>query len=164
TPADTIASPRHPPRPAPPLTGLTFRAGPLVPDPRGPAVPTPLFLTRLLTRTGLARYLPGVQRLTDGGADFLHYYSDRVLGAPRAAGAFPAVLDAFVNPGDRVVLFDPTSPLFPLALRARRARVRWLASWVEDGRTHFRLDELDRALRRARLLVLAQPGNPGGGF
>src|SRR5262249_38967447 len=154
----------------------------------------PLFLARLLARTGLARYLPGVQRLTDGGADFLRYYSDRVLAAPRAelaraavlteplppdaidlslgtphldlktstprvpaerrgwpppaglpelraavaerllvehqlavsptdevlvthgaAGAFHAALDAFVNPGDRVVLLDPTSPLFPLA-------------------------------------------------
>jgi len=207
-------------------------------------VALPLFLTKLLIRTGLARYLPGVQRLTDGGSDFLHYYSDHVLDAPRrdlrriaalleqlppdaidlslgsprleltapsvprlladrrgwpppwglpelraavaerlltdnqvavspadevlitpgAAGAFHTVLDTFVNRGDHVVLFDPTSPLFPLALRARRVRIRWLSSQVDDGRLRFRLDELDRALRRARLLVLVQPGNPGGGF
>ena len=41
----------------------------------------PLLLTRLLVRSGVARWLPAVRRLTDGGSDFVHYYSDRVLAA-----------------------------------------------------------------------------------
>lgn len=203
----------------------------------------PLFLARLLIRAGIARHLPAVRRLTDGGGDFLHYYSDRILAAPHAglreaaallepygpevidlslgaprldlvpsgstklpadrrgwpppwglpelraavaerllpeqalavspadevlvthgaAGAFGAALDAFVNPGDAVVLFDPTSPLYPLALRPRRARVRWVPARTEDGRLRFGLDRLDRALRGARLLVVADPCNPTGG-
>jgi len=90
--------------------------------------------------------------------------TDEVLITAGAAGAFHTVLDTFVNRGDLVVLFDPTSPLFPLALRARRVCIHWLSSQVDDGRVRFRLDEMDRALRRARLLVLVQPGNPGGGF
>jgi aspartate/methionine/tyrosine aminotransferase len=206
-------------------------------------VPYPLSLAKLLIRTGIARYLPGVRRLTDGGGPFLRYYSDRVLtaphlelrasaafvetyapdtidlslGAPRfdlvpsastklpadrrgwpppwglpelrsaiadhlctsqqlsvnpadevlvtqgVAGAFATVLDTFVNPHDRVVLFDPTSPLYALALRYRRARIRWLTTWLEGGRTRFRMDELSRALYRARLLVLTSPANPTGG-
>jgi aspartate/methionine/tyrosine aminotransferase len=206
-------------------------------------VPYPLFLLKLLVRTGLARFLPAVRRLTDGGGACLHYYSDRVLAAPHealgdvagwleapgadvidlslaaprfdlvpsgstklpadrrgypppsglpelraavaekllaehslaaspgdevlithgAAGAFSVVLDTFVNPGDAVVLFDPSSPLYPLTLRQRRARVRWLPSRVEQGRLLFRLDQLDRALRRARLLVINSPSNPTGG-
>ncbi len=203
----------------------------------------PLFLLKLLIRSGLARYLPGMARLADGGTDFLHYYSDRVLGSSRgdlteaaalfetpppdvidlscgvprvegvslalrqhserrawpspwglpqlrgavaekllaeqqlavspadevlitsgAAGALHTILDAFVNRKDRVVLLDPTSPLFALSLKTHGARVRWLYTWVEEGRTRFRLNELDRALRGARLLVLASPGNPGGGL
>ena len=202
----------------------------------------PLFLTKLLIRTGLARYLPGIQRLTDGGTDFLPYYSNAVLAAPRAelkcaavltespppdtidlslgtprfdagpsalrlpaerrglpplaglpelrgavaerllaedqlavspadevlithgaAGALHTVLDAFVNAGDRVVLLDPCSPLFSLALRTHRARITWLGTWMEEGRLRFRLDELERALRRARLLILCAPNNPSGG-
>jgi aspartate/methionine/tyrosine aminotransferase len=206
-------------------------------------VALPLFLSKLLIRTGIARHLPAVRRLTDGGGDFLHYYSDRVLAAPHAelaqaaarlvpygpdvidlslgaprfdlvpsgstklpadrrgwpppaglpelrdavaenlrtergltvrpgdeilithgaAGAFSVAADTFVNPGDRVVLFDPTSPLYPLLLRPRRARVRWVPTRTEEGRIRFPLDVLDRALRGARLLVLNDPSNPTGG-
>src|SRR5262249_28948134 len=42
-------------------------------------------------------------------------------------------------------------------------RVRWLPARVEEGRLLFRLDQLDRALRRARLLVFNSPANPSGG-
>lgn len=203
----------------------------------------PMFLSRLLVRTGLARLLPGVRRRLGDGVDFLRYYSNRLLGAPLAdleqlaaalepqapevidlgqgsprfdllasgstklpadrrgwppAGGLPelrtavaeklltdnrlafgpaeevlittgalgaaqTVFDAFVNRGDRVVLFDPTSPLYPLLARTRGARLCWLTSWLEDGRTRFRLHELARALRGARLLVLTSPANPTGG-
>lgn len=88
--------------------------------------------------------------------------SEEVLITPGAAGAFSAALGAFVNPGDRVVLFDPTSPLFALALRQRRARVRWVPTWVENGQTRFRLAALAQAMRGAKMIVLASPGNPTG--
>jgi aspartate/methionine/tyrosine aminotransferase len=89
--------------------------------------------------------------------------AEEVLITAGALGAVQTVLDAFVNRGDRVVLLDPTSPLYPLALRTRRARVVWLSTWVDEGRTRFRLDHLARALRGARLLVLNSPANPTGG-
>ncbi len=204
-------------------------------------MPFPLPLAKLLIRAGLARFLPGVRHRLDGGAEFLRYYGDRVLGAPLAdleragdalgplapdvidlaqgspqfdllpsgstklpadrrgwpppgglpelraavaaklradndlpfspeevlitAGAFgavQAVLDGLVNRGDRVVLCDPCSPLYPLAVRTRGARLRWLSTWAEDGRTRFRTDHLARALAGARLLVLNSPCNPTG--
>jgi aspartate/methionine/tyrosine aminotransferase len=201
-----------------------------------------LFLSKLLIRTGLARLLPRVRGLGPGVADFLPYYSDRVLaapfaeltevgrhlemteadgidlaagsprfdlapsgstwlpadrrGAPRpgglpelraavadhlaaeqalhvrpegellitpgASGALAAALDAFVNPGDRVVLFDPTSLLYPLALCPRRARIRWVPTMTDSGRVRFRFHDLARALHRARLLILANPASPTG--
>jgi aspartate/methionine/tyrosine aminotransferase len=208
------------------------------------AVISSSFLIRLLVRTGIARLLPGVQRRLDGGADFLRYYSDRLLGSPlgdleragaaltpqaadvidltqgapqfdllpsattklpadkrgwppvaglpelRAAvaeklladnclavspteevlitagalGAIHTVFDALVNRGDRVVLLDPSTPLHALAGRTRRARLRWIPTWVEEGRTRLRLHDLVRALRGARLLVLNSPANPTGGI
>ncbi len=203
----------------------------------------PLLLTKLLIHLGVARHLPGVRRRLHGGADYLHYYSNRLLtaphddlptaatflqthgadvldlamGAPRfdlvpsastklpadrrgwppvaglpelraavaakllrdndlavhpdcevlvtagALGAVQTVLDAFVNPGEPVVLLDPTSPLFALSARTRGASVRWLTTWTEDGRTRFRLDHLARALSGARLLIVTSPNNPTGG-
>lgn len=203
----------------------------------------PLFLTKLLIRSGIARWLPGVRRITDGGGAFLRYYSDRLLraphqavreaealletpgpdaidlsqGAPRfdlapstttrlpadrrgwpppgglpelraavaeklladnqlavdpadevlitlgAAGAFSVAADTFLNPGDHVVLFDPSSPLYSLILRHRRARPRWVDTWVEDGRLRFRTEHLKKAMHRARLIVVNSPHNPTGG-
>lgn len=203
----------------------------------------PLLLLKLLIHTGLTRLLPSVQRRMDGGADFLRYYSNRLLCSPlaeleragagldpvgaevidlgkgspcfdvlpssstklpadrrgwpplaglpelRAAvaermladndltfapscevlitsgilGAVQTVLDAFVNRGDRVVLLDPCSPMYPLLARTRLARIQWLTTWMENGRTRFRLDQLARALRGARLLILNSPANPTGG-
>ncbi|MHB1423986.1 MAG: pyridoxal phosphate-dependent aminotransferase [Gemmataceae bacterium] len=203
----------------------------------------PLIFSKLLIHSGLARWLPSVRRRLDGGADYLRYYSDRLLAAPfrqledaadnlqatgvevidlaRGAPSFdvlpsagtklPAdrrgwppfagltelrgavadklrhengldfdpdaevlitagvlgsvqtVLDAFVNPGDRVVLFDPCSPLYSLLAAARRAWLRWLPTWMDEGRTRFRFDHLARALRGARLLMLNFPVNPTGG-
>lgn len=80
-----------------------------------------------------------------------------------ATAAFAATLDAFVNPGDRVVMFDPCSPLFALGAKSRRAKVRWVPTWTEDGRTRFVVDGLARILRGAMLLVIADPTNPTGG-
>jgi aspartate/methionine/tyrosine aminotransferase len=88
--------------------------------------------------------------------------ADEVLITAGAAGGLAHALDTLVNPGHPVVLFDPCSPLYPLALRQRRARLRWVATGVDNGRLRFRLDELARALRRARLIILCHPNNPTG--
>jgi aspartate/methionine/tyrosine aminotransferase len=203
----------------------------------------PPLLARLLIRLGLPRLLPGLQRRLEGGAEYLRFYSDRLLssplaelqrlaaaleedspdvidlasGAPRfdllpssgtklppdkrgwppvaglpelrgavaakllaenrlayspaeeilitagALGAVQVILDAFVNRGDRLVLPDPVSPLYPLLVRTRGARIRWMSTRTEDGRLRVRFDHLSRGLHGARLLVLCSPGNPTGG-
>ena len=88
---------------------------------------------------------------------------EEVLITHGATGAFSTALDAFVNPGSRVVLLDPTSPIFPLGLKHRRARVRWVPTTTEEGRTRFDATALAKALRGAQLLVLADPATPTGG-
>jgi aspartate/methionine/tyrosine aminotransferase len=89
--------------------------------------------------------------------------SEEVLITPGAAGAFSVVLDAVLNPGSRAVLFDPSSPLYSMMLRQRQARIRWIPTWMENGRMRFRLDHLAKALRGARLIVVNTPANPTGG-
>ncbi len=89
--------------------------------------------------------------------------AEEVLITAGATGAFAVALDTFVNPGDRVVLFAPTSPLFRVGLEHRRAHVRWVPTTTEDGRVRFHMEPFTKALPRAKLLVLAQPANPTGG-
>jgi aspartate/methionine/tyrosine aminotransferase len=86
-----------------------------------------------------------------------------VLATHGATAAYAAALDAFVNPGDRVVLFDPCSPLFALGAASRHAAVRWVPTWVEDGRCRYIAADFERAMRGAKVLVLSDPGNPAGG-
>jgi aspartate/methionine/tyrosine aminotransferase len=106
----------------------------------------------------------GLPELREAVADHLAADgSSEILITQGAAGAFNLAVDAFVNPGDRVVLFDPTSPLYPLTLRQRRAQIRWVPTWMENGRTRFHLGPLVQALKGARLLVVNSPANPTGG-
>ena len=59
----------------------------------------PFWLTKLLVRTGIARFTPRARRLTDGGTAFLRYYSDRVLAAPVEELLDPAFVPGRVRPG-----------------------------------------------------------------
>jgi aspartate/methionine/tyrosine aminotransferase len=89
--------------------------------------------------------------------------AEEILITSGALGAVGVILDAFVNRGDRVVLPDPVSPLYPLLVRTRGATIRWMTTRVEDGRLRLRFDHLARGLHGARLLVLCSPANPTGG-
>src|SRR5258707_351046 len=89
--------------------------------------------------------------------------NQEVLVTSGATGAFQIALETFVNRDDAVVLFDPNSPLFPLSVRHRGGKVRWVTSWMEQGKTRFHLAELAKALHGAKLLVLNAPANPTGG-
>jgi aspartate/methionine/tyrosine aminotransferase len=107
------------------------------------------------------RHAVAAKLLTDNALAFAP--DGEVLITAGALGAASTALDAYVNAGDRVVLADPGSPLYALAVRTRRAKVRWLTTRVEDGRTRFRLDHLAKVMRGAKLLVLNSPANPTGG-
>jgi aspartate/methionine/tyrosine aminotransferase len=91
-----------------------------------------------------------------------HDPNDEVLITHGASGAFASMLDGFVNPGDSAVLFDPTSPIFPIGLKHRRARLRWLPTWSDGGRVRFAMDAFTKCMRGAKLLVIADPVNPTG--
>jgi aspartate/methionine/tyrosine aminotransferase len=79
-----------------------------------------------------------------------------------ATAAYAAALDALVNPGDRVVLFDPCSPLFSVGAKSRRAAIRRVPTWAEDGRLRYPAKVFERAVRGAKLLALADPASPTG--
>jgi aspartate/methionine/tyrosine aminotransferase len=202
----------------------------------------PSWLLKVLIRTRIAGFVPTINRLTDGAAPFLPYYSLQALRAPRldflalnlseplapdaidlgqaspiidglekdsaivpsaqsgrpdprgcldlrhalshhlgeelnieaspldgivatpgAGAALDVVLQAVTNPGDRVVITDPCSPLYRRALRNRGLRIRRLRTWMDGGHTKFRYKSLIKALRGSRAILMASPDNPTGG-
>src|SRR5262249_41621930 len=82
------------------------------------------------------------------------------LGATRA---LQTALATFVNPGDRIVLFEPSSPLFEILGSARGARIQRIPTRLEEGRIRFGIDRLAGMLRGARMILFANPSNPQGG-
>jgi aspartate/methionine/tyrosine aminotransferase len=97
----------------------------------------------------------GLPALREAVAIRLGCTADDVLVTRGASGAFAAALDAFVNPGDAVVLTNPCSPLFSIGAASRRAEVRRMP--VAWDRTTFR-----RLARGAKLVALGVPNNPTG--
>jgi len=108
-----------------------------------------------LRRAIAARYLRVDGRTVSPETDILVTHG--------ATGAYTAAMETLINPGDRVVLFDPCSPLFSLGAKSRRAKLRWLTTWTEDGRCRFMNAAFEKAMRGAKLLVISHPGNPSGG-
>jgi aspartate/methionine/tyrosine aminotransferase len=80
-----------------------------------------------------------------------------------ATGALQTALGTFVNSGDRVVLFEPCSPLFGILTSARGAKIQRIPTRMEEGRIRFGIDKLAATLRGARMIIFANPSNPQGG-
>jgi aspartate aminotransferase len=103
----------------------------------------------LRTRIAEAFHAEGI-----GGLD-----SDNVVVTHGASGGLAAAILALVNPGDVVVLPEPTYSLYADQVAMAGGRVRWVPNDV-GGRP--RLGQLGTAMSGARLLVVCNPSNPTG--
>jgi aspartate aminotransferase len=82
-----------------------------------------------------------------------------VLISHGGAAAINATILATVNPGDRVVLPEPTYSLYLDAVQLAGGRAEFVPTRPDH---HLDLGRLDAALGRARLIVLCNPVNPTG--
>jgi aspartate aminotransferase len=85
--------------------------------------------------------------------------SDNVVVAHGASGGLAAAMLALVNPGDVVVLPEPTYSLYADQVAMAGGRVRWVPN---DAGGRPRLDRLGAAMSGAKLLVVCNPSNPTG--
>ncbi len=131
-----------------------------------PHIDTPAGAARLAVDRGgppPAWGLPALRHAIAERAGLSPGARDEVLVTRGAAGALAATLDAFVDPGDRVAVFAPCSPLFTAGVLSRRARVRWVRTTVTPaGELACDAGELARAVRGTKLVLVADPSNPLG--
>jgi aspartate/methionine/tyrosine aminotransferase len=80
-------------------------------------------------------------------------------GVSQAIGLF---LDAFLDPGDRVALFDPGYFMYRLAVQQRRLRRARIPHRGDAGSAVLNERDLQRGLRGAKALLLNTPNNPTG--
>lgn len=84
-----------------------------------------------------------------------------VLVTCGATGAFEAVCAVLLDPGDEVVIFEPSYPYHVQALRRYQAEVTYLPLHAPDWQIDF--DQVRAAIgTRTKFLLLNTPGNPTG--
>jgi len=119
------------------------------PDPRG----------MLPARQAVARYC---------------YYADRGLPTPpddvflsaSTSQAYAELIKLFADPGDEILIPQPSYPLFDMLVGLEGCRpVRFSSTCTSDGRSHIDVDALGRAFTsRTRAVILVSPNNPTGAY
>ncbi len=100
------------------------------------------------------------RQLTETAADAARYGADDVLITNGASGAIFAAIGAFLDPGDEVLIPNPSFSLYADAARFVNAEVR-MVSVLPDF--HLDFSALRAAITpRSRMLILNSPCNPTG--
>lgn len=116
-------------------------------------------LRRALDSRTLTAY-PRQAQLRTQLAEHLEVESERVLLAPGSDAVFKALYQAYVRPGDRVVMLEPSYAMYPVYARMFEAQA--VPVPFEADRT-LNLDALlDRIGDGVRVVVLANPNQPTG--
>ena len=89
---------------------------------------------------------------------------EEVVITAGASQGINAAVQCFCNPGDKVVLFDPSYLFYYYALRMQRARIAWVPTALAADGIDVDWAALGRALRGAHLLFINSPCNPTGGL
>jgi aspartate aminotransferase len=94
-----------------------------------------------------------------GGIAGVPFAREQILVTHGASAGLAAAILAIVNPGDRVVIPEPSYSLYADLVELAGGTPDFVALRPDF---HLDLDALARALPGARLLVLCTPGNPTG--
>ena len=118
-------------------------------------------------RAGRTRYSPlaGLPALQQRIADHLTtrhgraVAPDQVVCTHGASAGLAAAVLATVNPGDRVVLPEPTYSLYADHVAMAGGEVSWVPSYPDGS---IDVERVETELQGARMLILCSPGNPTG--
>lgn len=114
---------------------------------------------------------PGIPELRQAIADYLNerYGSDvdwrEVVVTPGTKGAIFLALAAYLDPGDEIIVPEPTYPAYPEGAKILNARARFVSLRFEGRDKGFKLDieAIEEAITsRTKMIVVNNPHNPSG--
>ncbi|OGO49572.1 MAG: hypothetical protein A2Z30_03910 [Chloroflexi bacterium RBG_16_64_43] len=136
--------------------------------------PPPEALTRALDVPRLADYSPDPRGLLSARQAVARYYADRgLLTRPEAiflsastSQAYAELLKLFANPGDDILVPQPSYPLFETLIALEGCRTVRFPSYY-SAQAGWRIDEraFERSFTsRTRAVILVRPNNPTGAY
>jgi len=96
----------------------------------------------------------------------LHTAADNIVAGPGAKTFEQLFLEAFVNPGDGVLVFSPHFPTYPPNIARRGARMV-LSDLKQENDFRPNMDEVERFLKEnsnPKAIFINSPHNPTGGI
>jgi aminotransferase len=116
-------------------------------------------LNRYTDPRGLIQFREAVAEKLDRDNGITVDPAREIVATCGATGAFEAVCGVFLNPGDRVVAFEPSYPYHLQGFRRYSSSVDLIS--IRDNQVDW--DSLTRATRsNPKLVLLNTPGNPSG--
>lgn len=124
----------------------------------------------IAAKEGVNRYTNprGLIELREALARKLAHFNDlhvdpeiQVLATCGATGAFEAVCGVLLNPGDEVIVFEPSYPYHIQALKRYQANIKFIP--LEAPHWAIDFDRVREALSpRTKFILINTPGNPTG--
>lgn len=114
---------------------------------------------------------PGIPELRQAIADYLNerYGSDvdwrEVVVAPGTKGAIFLALAAYLDPGDEIIVLEPSYPAYPEGAKMLNARPKFIPLRFEGSSKGFMLDieAIEEAVTpKTKMIVVNNPHNPSG--
>ena len=131
-------------------------------------------LARALAVPGAAEYRPDPRGMLGARQAVARYYADRGLPtspddiflSASTSQAYAELIKLFADPGDEVLVPQPSYPLFDMLVSLEGCRpVRFPSVCTPEGRWGIDVDALARAFTsRTRAVILVSPNNPTGGY
>lgn len=81
---------------------------------------------------------------------------------PGIVSGIAFALQAFTQPGDKILVMNPVYPPFLHLPEGSRRELSCSRLKVEDGRFAIDFDDLDHKAKGCRMMILSNPHNPGG--
>ncbi len=131
-------------------------------------------LAAALAASGTAEYHPDPRGMPGAREAVAGYYADRGLPtrpediflSASTSQSYAELIKLFCNPGDEILIPQPSYPLFDMLVTLEGCRpVRFASSFTIDAHWRVDLPAVERAFTsRMRAVILVSPNNPTGAY